>query len=178
MLDTNHRNTPLLFSRPHTSINSRYTTICKFHDGVAIRVIYKNVVYWIWLKKVLTMCLNDFHIYYFMWILSFHVQRSKKLELHWLLYVYSKIRVHSSQMNIMNNAIPIIHYIVIGTDQISTFIRPKVPILLKSCLRSRHTQLEPPLYTPLALSYYNLTFSCVNRRKRKCKSYQRRKNCT
>ena len=64
----------------------------------------------------------------------------------------------------MNNAIPIIHYIVIGTDQISTFIRPKVPILLKSCLRSRHTPLEPPLYTPLTLSYYNLTFSCVNRR--------------
>ena len=32
------------------------------------------------------------------------------------------------------------------------------------CLRSRHTPLEHPLYTPLALSYYYLTFSCVKRR--------------
>ena len=42
MLDTNYRNTPLLFSRPHTYIKSRYTTICNFKDGVIIRVKYKT----------------------------------------------------------------------------------------------------------------------------------------
>ena len=30
MLDTNHRNTLPSFSRPHTSIDSRYTNICNF----------------------------------------------------------------------------------------------------------------------------------------------------
>jgi hypothetical protein len=38
MLDTNHRNTPQPFLRPYTAINLRYTTTCKSHDGVVIRV--------------------------------------------------------------------------------------------------------------------------------------------
>ena len=39
MLDTNHRSTFPPFSRPYTFINSRYSTICKSGNGVAIRVI-------------------------------------------------------------------------------------------------------------------------------------------
>jgi len=51
MLDTNHRNTPQPFSRPYTSINLRYATTCKSHDGVVIRVTE-------W------MCFNDNKIMY------------------------------------------------------------------------------------------------------------------
>ena len=47
MLVTIYRNTTPPFLRPHTSINSRYTTICKFQNGVTIRVTNKNVLYWI-----------------------------------------------------------------------------------------------------------------------------------
>ena len=39
MLDTNHKSTFPPFSRPYTFINSRYSTICKSGNGVAIRVI-------------------------------------------------------------------------------------------------------------------------------------------
>ena len=52
MLHTTHRNTLPQFSQSHTSINSKYTTICKFQDGVVIRVSDKNVVYWMCLKIV------------------------------------------------------------------------------------------------------------------------------
>ena len=38
MLDTNHWHTRPPFSRSYTSINLRYTTICKFQDSVIIRV--------------------------------------------------------------------------------------------------------------------------------------------
>ena len=38
MLDTNQRHPPLLFSRPRTPINSRYTNICKCQEGVTFRV--------------------------------------------------------------------------------------------------------------------------------------------
>ena len=51
MLDTNHRNTPQPFSRPYTSINLRYATTCKSHNGVVIRVTE-------W------MCFNDNKIMY------------------------------------------------------------------------------------------------------------------
>ena len=52
MLDTNHRTNPPSFSRPYTSTNSRYTTICKSIDGVAFRVTVKSMVYWMCLKIV------------------------------------------------------------------------------------------------------------------------------
>ena len=73
MFRTTHRNLPPLFSSPHTSINSRYTNIWLFRDGVKNRVIYKNVVYWMCLKIVLqyvstsfvyaTSCANYFFTY-------------------------------------------------------------------------------------------------------------------
>ena len=66
MLHTTHRNTLPQFSQSHTSINSKYTTICKFQDGVVIRVSDKNVVYWMCLKIVWQICLNEFYIYYVM----------------------------------------------------------------------------------------------------------------
>ena len=55
MLDTIHRTPPQPFLWPHTFTISRYVgyiTICKRHNGVAIRVIYKNLVYWMCLKMV------------------------------------------------------------------------------------------------------------------------------
>ena len=42
MSATTHRNTHPAFSRPHTSIYSRYTTICKSQAGVIIRVQVKT----------------------------------------------------------------------------------------------------------------------------------------
>ena len=65
MLHTNNRNPLLLFSQPHTSSNSRYTTICKFQYGVTIRVLDKHV----WM-----MCLTTLST--------------------WLLYVYFKSRAY------------------------------------------------------------------------------------
>ena len=75
-----HRTPPPTFSRLHISINSRYTTICKSRDGVGIRVQDKDLLYWICLKIVLTMCLDDFYMYYLMRTLFFYIERSKKQE--------------------------------------------------------------------------------------------------
>ena len=52
MVHTNHRTPSPPFSRPHIPINSRYTIVCKYKDGVTIRVKYKTVVYWMCLKIV------------------------------------------------------------------------------------------------------------------------------
>ena len=71
MLTCNHRNPSRPVSRSHTFINSRYTTICKSQVGVTIRVKDKNVVYWMCLKIVLKMCLDDFYMYYLMRTLFF-----------------------------------------------------------------------------------------------------------
>ena len=49
MLINTHRNSHPSFSRPHTSVNLRYITICKFQDGVVIRV---TQVSWMCLKIV------------------------------------------------------------------------------------------------------------------------------
>jgi hypothetical protein len=60
MLQTNDRNTHTLFSRPHTSINSRYTNICKFQDGVVSRVTCNNRGLLDVFENSLTMWLNNF----------------------------------------------------------------------------------------------------------------------
>jgi hypothetical protein len=63
-LDTNHRTTPPPFSRPHTSSNSRYSTICIFKYGVVIRVTHKTLD--VFENTLLVTCLNDFYIHHFM----------------------------------------------------------------------------------------------------------------
>ena len=82
MLGTNHRNTPQLFSRPHTSINSRYTIICKSKDSVTIRVKIKKRVFLDVFETSLTIYLDDFYICYFIRTLFLFIQQNKELELH------------------------------------------------------------------------------------------------
>ena len=52
MLNTNNRNTFSPFSRPHTSINPRYISICICTNGVRIRVINTKLVHWMCLKII------------------------------------------------------------------------------------------------------------------------------
>ena len=82
MLNTNNRNTFSPFSWPHTSINPRYISICICTNSVRIRVINTKLVHWMCLKIISTVCLSDFHIYYYMCTFFFYAQRCKKLELH------------------------------------------------------------------------------------------------
>ena len=87
MLNTTHRNIPLPFSRPYTSINSRYTTICQFQDGVAIRVTQKVGLLYVFANS-LAICLNDFYMCSITYTLSLRIQRSKKVELYWYMHMY------------------------------------------------------------------------------------------
>jgi hypothetical protein len=74
MLHTNHRNIFPSFSWPHTSIKSRYNTICIFQNGVAIRVTYRNIGLLDVFESSLTIYRNDVYICYFMCTCIFYVQ--------------------------------------------------------------------------------------------------------
>ena len=79
MLDTNNRSTTPSFLRPHTSINSRYINICKFRDRGTIRVIHKNMVYWVCLKIVWQNISKWVYVYAtscFMRVVFFCIQRT------------------------------------------------------------------------------------------------------
>ena len=78
MLGTNHRTNLPSSSRPHTSIDSRYTTICKWVNARTVLQLGLQSKTWfigMYLKIVSTMCLNNFHICYFVCTLLFYIHK-------------------------------------------------------------------------------------------------------